>query len=299
MLLPQGGEPRGQQASRLSLSWANYNIPRVGTDEETVVCCGRVEGRDSAGAAQGWGGVTMYYPRHLQDFYRHRASSQPQGRWRMLQRVLEDHVDAIRFHEWTESDEAFAGARHGTGPAGATCAGATCAGAAAGGGGAVAAAGGLGGQTVVPVTMPEWAAEMLCCQEVSSTSWHDSCNDLWLSFLTTSAHPLLRVAVGETPGVAVRSWSASCVHSQAEGPHPPARGEATAASITLFFKLEKEQELVRRKVASLQRLMQCKLFVGQVCSVYCVRCVCSARVYRVVSVGPWAAVRSCKGGGQW
>jgi hypothetical protein len=43
-------------------------------------------------------------------------------------------------------------------------------------------------------------------------------------------------------------------------------GEATLASIKLFFELERQQELVRRKISSLQRLMQCKLFVGQVCN---------------------------------
>jgi hypothetical protein len=92
-----GGAAPADSCCRLSLSWANYNVPNVSTDEDTVLCCGREEGKDGP---RGWGGVSMYYPRHLQEFHRVRALQQPEGRWRMLQRVLEDHVDAIRFHEW-------------------------------------------------------------------------------------------------------------------------------------------------------------------------------------------------------
>ena len=249
-LLAQG-ETGGQRARGLSLSWANYNIPGVGTDEETVVCCGRQEGRDGA---RGWGGISMYYPRHLQEFYRHQAPQQVHGRWRMLQRMLEDHVDAIRFHEWTGPEEA-SGADTRLHPGTAFPAAANM-GVEAGGG----AGGEGGGETVVPATMPEWAAVMLC----TMASSHDSRNDLWLSFLTTSVHPLLGVAIGDAPSVPVRSWRAPCARMDSAEQHPPAPGEATHTSITIFFELEKQQELVRRKIASLQRLMQCKLFVGQV-----------------------------------
>ena len=62
---------------RLSTSWANYNVPEVAADEETVVCCGREEGRDGGG---GWGGISLYYPKHLQDFFEHRSALLPAGR---------------------------------------------------------------------------------------------------------------------------------------------------------------------------------------------------------------------------
>ena len=57
---------------RLSMSWANYDVSSENADEETVVCCGRDEGR--AGDS-GWGGISFYYPRHLQDFHCHREQS--------------------------------------------------------------------------------------------------------------------------------------------------------------------------------------------------------------------------------
>jgi hypothetical protein len=53
----------------LSCSWANFDLPSAGAGEETVVCCGREGGR--AGAGEGaWGGIALYYPKHLQEFHR-------------------------------------------------------------------------------------------------------------------------------------------------------------------------------------------------------------------------------------
>ena len=98
----------------------------------------------------------------------------------------------------------------------------------------------------MPVTMPEWTGALLW----QLASRHDAANDLWLSFLTSSQHRLQQVALPHVPPVSVGCWRG--------------RGEATRASIGLFFELERQQELVRRKIASLERLMHCKLFVGQV-----------------------------------
>jgi hypothetical protein len=147
----------------------------------------------------------------------------------LVQRLLVDHIDAIRFHDIVDPP-------CGAGPADGDAGGA-----------------GSTGQTlavpitmVVPVTMPEWTGALLW----QLASRHDAANDLWLSFLTSSQHRLQQVALPHVPPVSVGCWRG--------------RGEATRASIGLFFELERQQELVRRKIASLERLMHCKLFVGQV-----------------------------------
>ena len=232
---------RGGLSLRMSMSWANFDLPSADAGEETVVCCGREGGRAGAGAGAGaWGGISLYYPKHLQELHRLRSGVLAGGRRELVQRMLEDHIDAIRFHEVADPSllpSAPAPLGSGAEPAEAT-----------------AAADSAGAQTfMVPVTMPEWTGAMLW----QLASRHDTANDLWLSFLTSSQHRLLQVAqvaaqgsLPPVPPVSVGSWQG--------------RGEATQASISLFFELERQQELVRRKIASLERLMHCKLFVGQV-----------------------------------
>ena len=100
-------------------------------------------------------------------------------------------------------------------------------------------------EVLVPVAVPEWAAATLL--QLSRDG------DLWLSFLTTAPHPLLLIT-SERPK--------ECADiTQGESPSTGPTG-ATAASIKLFFELERQQELIRRKIASLERLMQCKQFVS-------------------------------------
>eukprot|EP00960_Hanusia_phi_P067347 766607-Hanusia_phi.AAC.4 len=91
--------------------------------------------------------------------------------------------------------------------------------------------------------MPEWVAMSVLHLSRS--------NDPWLSFLVSEPHPL----------VSARSEGHGSITIH-QGCRPPVEG-ATATSIVLFFELERQQEIIRRKVASLERLMQCKLFVGQ------------------------------------
>mmetsp|Transcript_6127 Transcript_6127/g.14114 ORF Transcript_6127/g.14114 Transcript_6127/m.14114 type:complete len:845 (+) Transcript_6127:103-2637(+) len=101
-------------------------------------------------------------------------------------------------------------------------------------------------EVVVPVVVPEWVATTVL--ELARAG------DPWLSFLTTPPHPLLLVSVArrdERPAEA----------SEIKQGESPSSG-ATAASIKLFFELERQQELIRRKIASLERLMQCKQFVS-------------------------------------
>ena len=63
---PTSAHKRGMS---LSCSWANFDLPSAGAGEETVVCCGREGAR--AGAGEGaWGGIALYYPKHLQEFHR-------------------------------------------------------------------------------------------------------------------------------------------------------------------------------------------------------------------------------------
>ena len=170
-----GAHILGQSLPKLSLSWANYHVPggSGGAEEETVVCCAKEEGRAGHG---GWGGVSLYYPNYLQDLYHHRGSD-PAGEWQMgmggrwwlLHRLVADHIDAIRFHDWLDEEDGGGG---GNQKIQTTCT-------------PVEALEGRGceaGPVVVPMTMPEWTAVML--RQLAST--HDASNDLWLSFLTSS-----------------------------------------------------------------------------------------------------------------
>jgi len=95
----------------------------------------------------------------------------------------------------------------------------------------------------IPVTMPEWVAMSVLHLSRS--------NDPWLSFLVSEPHPLMSARSEGHASITIH-----------QGCRPPVEG-ATATSIILFFELERQQEIIRRKVASLERLMQCKLFVGQ------------------------------------
>ena len=95
-----------------------------------------------------------------------------------------------------------------------------------------------GGGVVVPVYMPEWLA--LIFWDLARTT------DPWLSFLTEGMHALktIRFDAMECNVVA------------------PACTPAASASIQLFFELERQQELIRRKIEKLERLVQCKEFVS-------------------------------------
>eukprot|EP00288_Rhodomonas_lens_P014656 CAMPEP_0177711532 /NCGR_PEP_ID=MMETSP0484_2-20121128/11912_1 /TAXON_ID=354590 /ORGANISM="Rhodomonas lens, Strain RHODO" /LENGTH=608 /DNA_ID=CAMNT_0019223273 /DNA_START=229 /DNA_END=2052 /DNA_ORIENTATION=+ len=92
------------------------------------------------------------------------------------------------------------------------------------------------GGIVVQALMPEW---------VATTLWElAQRGDAWLSLMTTGPHRLASVSVGNF----------QCDMAP--------RATAKTSIKTLLFELERQQELIRRKLASLERLMKCKQFVA-------------------------------------